>query len=72
MSILVSGGGMKMGQVVGATDAWAAHPKERSLDPNDILATIYKHLGIDYKQDVIDPSGRPQPLSRGTPIEELW
>jgi hypothetical protein len=72
MSILVSGGGMKMGQVIGATNAWGERPKDRPLDPHDILATVYKHLGIDHKHEIIDPTGRPQPLARGTPIEELW
>jgi hypothetical protein len=72
MSILVSGGGMRMGQVIGATNAWGERPKERPLDPRDILATVYKHLGIDHQQDIVDPSGRPQPLTRGTPIDELW
>jgi hypothetical protein len=72
MSILVSGGGLKMGQVIGATNAWAEHPKERPLDPQDILATIYKYLGIDPKHEVVDATGRPQPISRGTPIDELW
>jgi hypothetical protein len=72
MSILVSGGGMKMGQVIGATNAKGERPKDRPLDPHDILATIYKHLGIDPTQEIVDPTGRPQPLSRGTPIEELW
>jgi hypothetical protein len=72
MSILVSSGGMKMGQVIGATNAWAERPKERPLDPHDILATVYKHLGIDHNHEIVDPTGRPQPLSRGTPIDELW
>jgi hypothetical protein len=72
MSILVSGGGMKMGQVIGATNAWGERPKERPLDPHDILATIYKYLGINHKHEIIDPTGRPQPISRGTPIDELW
>jgi hypothetical protein len=72
MSILVSGGGMKMGQVIGSTNAHAAHPKDRPLDPNDILVTIYKHLGIDHKQEIVDPTGRPLALSPGTPISELW
>lgn len=71
MSILVSGGGKKMGQVIGSTNACAESPKEPPLDPNDILATVYQHLGIDPKQEIIDPTGRPQPISRGTPIEEL-
>jgi hypothetical protein len=72
MSILVSGGGMTMGQVVGATNAWGERPKERPLDPHDILATVYKHLGIDHRQEFLDSSGRPIPLARGTPISELW
>jgi hypothetical protein len=72
MSILVSGGGMRMGQVIGATNAWGERPRERPLDPWDILATVYKHLRIDPKQTILDPSGRPQPLARGTPIDELW
>jgi hypothetical protein len=72
MSILVSGGGIKTGQVIGSTNAWGERPKDRPLDPNDILATVYKHLGIDPKEEMIDPSGRPLPLSPGTPIDELW
>jgi len=71
MSILVSGGGMKMGQVIGATTAWAERPRERPLDPFDLLATLYEHLGIDSKQELIDAAGRPTPLFRGTPIPEL-
>jgi hypothetical protein len=72
MSILFAGGGMKMGQVIGATNAWGERPKDRPLDPYDILATVYKHLGIDHEHELVDPTGRPQPLARGTPIEELW
>lgn len=71
MSILVSGGGMPMGQVIGATDHHAARPSQRPLDPHDILATIYKHLGIDHTQEFPDLRGRPIPLTRGTPIAEL-
>jgi uncharacterized protein (DUF1501 family) len=72
MSILVSGGGMRMGQVIGATNAWGERPKERPLDPCDILATVYKHLGIDHTETILDPTGRPQPIARGTPVDELW
>jgi hypothetical protein len=61
-----------MGQVIGSTNAWGERPKDRPLDPHDILATVYKHLGIDPKEEIVDPSGRPQPLARGTPIHELW
>lgn len=72
MSVLVSGGGMRTGQVIGSTNAKGEHPKNRPLDPNDLLATIYHHLGIDYKSHVPDLNGRPIPLiPGGTPIAEL-
>ena len=72
MSMLVAGGGLKMGQVVGSTDAQGGHPKDRPLTPNDLWATIYRHLGVDYHQSVLDHSGRPMPiLPFGEPITEL-
>ncbi len=71
-SALVSGGGLRMGQVIGATTSKAEYPVERPLTPQDLLATIYRHLGIDYKATIPDFSGRPQHiLSTGEPIREL-
>ncbi len=72
MSIMVAGGGMKMGQVIGSTNRYGEHPKERQLDPHDFLATIYRHLGINPQLEIPDPAGRPIPLCRGTPIHELF
>lgn len=72
MSVLVSGGGLRMGQVVGATNAHGEVPAERPLDSNDLLATIYRHLGINYEQAIVNHSGRPMPiLPYGEPIREL-
>jgi uncharacterized protein (DUF1501 family) len=72
MSALVSGGGLRMGQVVGATNRWAEYPAERPLTPKDLLATMYRHLGIDYRAEFPDVSGRPVAiLSEGEPIREL-
>jgi rhodanese-related sulfurtransferase len=70
-SILISGGGFRMGQVIGATDRHAAYPVERPLDPQDLMATIYKHLGIDLSTHFPDASGRPVAITTGTPISEL-
>jgi len=71
-SALVSGGGLRMGQVVGATDDKAEHPVERPYTPQDLLATIYRHLRIDPQQSLVDHTGRPVPiLSEGEPIREL-
>ncbi|MEO1983132.1 MAG: DUF1501 domain-containing protein, partial [Fuerstiella sp.] len=69
---LVSGGGLRMGQVVGATNSKAEYPTERPYTPKDLLATVYRHLGIDYRQTLIDYSGRPiHILGEGEPIREL-
>ena len=71
MSILISGGGMPMGQVIGSTDRIGGHPRERRLDPHDLLATIYHHLGIDHRLQFNDTTGRPVTICNGEPIREL-
>jgi hypothetical protein len=63
MSVIMAGGGLRMGQVVGATDSKAEHPVSYPLRPHDVLATIYHVLGIDYRNIRFnDFSGRPVPL----------
>ena len=57
---LFSGGGLNMGQVIGATDAQGARPATRPCGPQNILATLYHVLGIDPSQTFIDHSGRPR------------
>ena len=72
MSLLVSGGGMRTGQVIGATNSKGEYPVERPLSPNDLWATVYQHLGIDYDDSFDDLQGRPMPiLPFGGPIAEL-
>jgi uncharacterized protein (DUF1501 family) len=69
---LVSGGGLRMGQVIGATNSKGEFPSARPYSPKDLLATVYQHLGIDYRQAFLDHSGRPVPiLAEGKPIVEL-
>ena len=69
---LVSGGGLRMGQVIGATTSKAEYPNERPLTPQDLLATIYRHLGID---PTVEFAGFLRPahpiLHQGEPIREL-
>ena len=72
MSVLVAGGGMRIGQVVGSTNAKGEHPKDRPLTPNDLWATVFRHLGIDTETTFPDPRGRPMPiLPYGEAIREL-
>jgi Protein of unknown function (DUF1501) len=69
---LLSGGDLRVGQVVGATNARGEHPQERPLTPQDLLATIYRHLSIDPRHSFRDFTGRPIPvLGEGEPIREL-
>jgi uncharacterized protein (DUF1501 family) len=72
MSILVSGA-CKTGVVVGSTTARAEVPKDRPLTPNDLWATVFKHLDIDYNgTSFLDGTGRPMPmLPYGDAIGEL-
>ena len=71
-SVLFSGGGLKMGQYVGATNATGAHPVTRPYTPQNILATLCHVLGIDPSVTIPDHSGRPQfVLEDSDPIKEL-
>ncbi len=72
MSLLVSGGGLRTGQVIGSTNSKGEHPQERPLAPEDLWATVYRHLGIDGEGTFPDYNGRPMPiLPRGEVIREL-
>jgi len=72
MSMLVSGGGMRTGQVIGSTNAKGEEPKDRPLTPNDLWASVYKHLGINPELSFPDHAGRPMPiLPFGESIHEL-
>ncbi len=72
MSVVVAGGGLKMGQAIGETDAKAEYPKDRPISPEDVLSTMYQVLGID--QDIAYENEAQRPvkiLNNGTPIREL-
>lgn len=72
MSVLISGGGFRMGQVIGSTNSRGEHPKDRPMTPNDLWATMFRHLGIDYTTSFQDHTGRPLPiLPNGESIAEL-
>ncbi|WP_395140669.1 DUF1501 domain-containing protein [Armatimonas sp.] len=64
-SVLVAGGGVKGGVVVGSSDTKGFEPAERPVKPEDLAATIYQCLGIDYTQSITSPEGVRITLSRG-------
>jgi hypothetical protein len=71
---LLAGGGMKTGQVIGATDRIAGDAVARPVTFDELFATLYSNLGIDLKQTTIqDLNGRPQYLveNNAEPLKEL-
>lgn len=70
---MLAGGGMKLGQAIGATNRLGEHAVERPVHMQEILATIYNNLGIDtMSATIVDPTGRPQYLvDHREPIREL-
>jgi uncharacterized protein (DUF1501 family) len=71
-SVCLAGGGIKGGQVIGATNSFGEVPLERPISPPDLAFTILKLLGVDPDKELTTPSGRPvKILSEGRFIAEL-
>lgn len=69
---LLAGGGMRTGQVIGATNRLGEYAKERPVHFQEVLATLYRNLGIDSQQTTLnDPTGRPQHLVDLPPLREV-
>jgi hypothetical protein len=70
---ILAGGGVRTGQVIGSSDRFAGEATSRPVHYQDVLATMYRHMGIDASTMTLnDPSGRPLPLlTVGRPITEL-
>lgn len=72
-SAAIAGGGVQGGRVIGSTDSQAAVAKDNPKYPQDVLATVYRHLGVDPTMNYTDHAGRPNPvLPFGKPIDELF
>ena len=76
-SLALGGGGIRGGQVVGASDERGAYVAERMVTMGDVFATIYKAMGIDWTKTYMHPIGRPIKIANsigdktGVPIEEI-
>lgn len=72
MSMSLAGGGMRHGQVIGASDSDGGKIKERPVTPGDLAATIYHHFGVPLDATYDDSRGRPRYIvENGAPIREL-
>ena len=69
---VLAGGGVKGGIVLGESDALGENPKTRPIHHQDVLATMYQQLGIDWKKTFSNEASRPvEILNNGTPIREI-
>jgi len=71
-SVVFAGGGIRGGTVYGTSDSVAAYPKDKSVSPSDVLATIYHSLGLRPDHEIRDREGRPYRLCEGQPIMGLF
>lgn len=71
-SIALAGGGVRGGQVYGASDRQGAYPKSGKVTPQDFTATVFHALGFPPHAEYIDPQGRPLVASRGEPVLSIF
>jgi len=73
-SLAFAGGGVKGGQVIGASDEIGAYPAARPVCAPEVVASVYHALGVDPHQRLEGPGGQAHPLvdSHVGPISELF
>ena len=72
MSMALAGGGLRHGQVIGATEKDGGQIAERPVTPGDLAATIYQHMGVPLDITYRDITDRPRRIAEGHPIAELF
>ncbi len=73
LTACLAGGGLKHGQVIGATEKDGGHVARRPVTPMDLAATIYKFLGVPLETTYLEGGGRPRfVVENGQPIAELF
>jgi hypothetical protein len=69
---LLAGGGMRCGQVIGATNRLGEYASARPVQFGEVFATLYRNLGLDPARNFLtDPTGRPQHLADQVPLREV-
>ncbi len=71
--VIMAGGGIRGGQVIGASDSQGAYPSERPIASHDIVASVYHAFGIGPDQTVPAVGGQPKRvIEKGEPVHELF
>jgi hypothetical protein len=72
MSAMVAGGGLRMGQAIGASSARGEYPHERRVTASQVVSTLYHAVGIDPSMTFPNNTGRPMYiLDDREPVREL-
>lgn len=73
MSMCLAGGGLRHGQVIGATETDGGNIRERPVTPGDLAATLFRYFGVPQDVSYLDNQGRPRiVVENGKPISELF
>jgi uncharacterized protein (DUF1501 family) len=74
MSMCLAGGGLRHGQVIGATETDGGNIRERPVTPSDLAATLFRYFGVSQEAFYLDNQGRPRLVveNNGRPIGELF
>ncbi len=64
-SVVLAGGGVRGGQVIGASDRRGESPRDQPVTPNDLARTIYELLGVDPRRELHTADGRPIAINQG-------
>ena len=71
-TVALGGGGIQGGRVVGTSDKWADSPADNPYGPEDLAATTYHLLGLNPRDEMLTPEGRPVILANnGKLVSEL-
>jgi len=72
MSMAMAGGGLRHGQVIGATEKDGGSIRERPVTPGDLAATVYRYFDVPLSTQYLDHQGRPRNVvDQGAPLVEL-
>jgi uncharacterized protein (DUF1501 family) len=64
MFMLLAGGKVRGGQVIGESDENATQPANQAITPDDVAASFYRNLGIDFTKEYHSSTGRPITIVR--------
>lgn len=71
-SVVLAGAGVRRGAVYGASDRHGAYPQSLPVAPGDLAATMFHALGIPADTHYADLAGRPQRMTAGEPLSDLF